>query len=93
MIGHPVQDVAITFYYIQMHPEYEALKAAFQAGYEVLRPWPVESQEQLAGLLAWRGLDLLNFVLYTDNPNIQQGLPSFIERTEERVRRYLAGDG
>ncbi|HLF89122.1 MAG TPA: phosphotransferase [Anaerolineales bacterium] len=89
MIGHPAQDIAITFYYIQAHPEYETLKAAFQTGYEALRPWPVESQEQLAGLLAWRGLDLLNFVLYTDNPGIRRGLPAFVERMEARVKNYL----
>jgi len=90
MIGHPVQDVAITFYYIQTHPEYEVLKAAFRAGYETLRPWPVESDEQLAGLLAWRGLDLLNFVIHTDNPEIRLGLPTFVERMEARARKYLA---
>jgi len=65
------------------------LKAAFQTGYEALRPWPVESQEQLAGLLAWRGLDLLNFVLYADNPGIRRGLPAFVERMEARVKNYL----
>lgn len=89
MIGHPVQDIAITFYYIQMHPDYEALKAAFRVGYEALRPWPVESGEQLTGLLIWRGLDLLNFVFHTDNPEIRQGLPTFVERMEGRVKNYL----
>jgi len=52
----------------------------------------VESREQLAGLLIWRGLDLLNFVLYTDNPGVQEGLPTFVERTEGRARKFLAGD-
>lgn len=89
MFGYPVQDVAITFYYIQTHPEYEALKAGFRAGYEALRAWPVESDEQLAGLLAWRGLDLLNFLLSSDNPENQEYLPKFLERAEGRLRKYL----
>jgi Ser/Thr protein kinase RdoA (MazF antagonist) len=92
MIGHPVQDVAITFYYVQTHPEFAALRSAFQVGYENLRPWPVESEAQFETLLVWRALDLLNFVIYTDNPDIQQELPGFMERTEGRVRRFLTGD-
>jgi len=91
-IGYPVQDVAITFYYVQTHPEFEALKAAFQIGYEALRPWPVESQEQLVGLLIWRGLDLLNFVFHTDNPDIRQRLPNFVEGMETRLQKYFAGE-
>ena len=88
MIGHPVQDIAITYYYIQAHPDYVALKDAYRTGYETLRPWPVADEAQLATLIAWRELDLLNFGLYTDNPQLQTRLPAFIERAEGRLHQF-----
>ncbi len=88
-IGYPVQDIAITFYYLQSHPEYPALRDAYQTGYESLRPWPVTSPDHIPTLIAWRELDLLNYLLFSDNPENQEYLPKFIERAERRLRKYL----
>ncbi|NUM44149.1 MAG: phosphotransferase [Anaerolineales bacterium] len=88
-IGYPVQDIAITYYYVQSHPEYLALKDAYQAGYESLRPWPVTSPDPIPTLIAWRELDLLNYLLFSDNPENQEYFPKFLERAERRLRKYL----
>ncbi|MCB9135788.1 MAG: phosphotransferase [Anaerolineales bacterium] len=88
-LGYPVQDIAITYYYIQARPEYVALKEAFQAGYESLRPWPEVSPKTIPTLMAWRELDLLNFLINSDNPENQDFLPKFLERAEGRLRKFL----
>lgn len=88
-IGYPVQDIAISYYYFQNHPDFSAFREAHQAGYESLRPWPVTSPDQIPTLMAWRELDLLNFLLNSDNPENQDFLPKFLERAEARLRRFL----
>lgn len=88
-LGYPVQDIAITFYYIQSRPDTAAFKDAYQAGYESLRSWSVTSPDQIPTLLAWRELDLLNFLLSSDNPEMLEALPKFLERAEGRLQKYL----
>ncbi|GAB4578041.1 MAG: phosphotransferase [Anaerolineales bacterium] len=88
-LGYPVQDIAITYYYLQSHPEYAVLKEAYQAGYESIRPWPVTSPDHIPTLIAWRELDLLNFLLSSDNPEMQTALPKFLERAEGRLKKFL----
>jgi len=89
MLGYPVQDIGITFYYIQNHPEYPALREAFQRGYESRLAWPEEAPGQIETLIAWRELQLLNFLLGSDNPMFEKMLPDFVARAEGRLRRFL----
>jgi Ser/Thr protein kinase RdoA (MazF antagonist) len=95
--GHFVQDVGITFWYILAHPEYEALRDAYRAGYESRRPWPETSDGQLELVIAGRELLLCQFLFYTDNPRFKPVLPNFFARAEARLRafneKYPGGPG
>ncbi len=84
-----MQDIAISYYYLQSNPEYATLKDAYQAGYESLRPWPVTTPDPIPTLIAWRELDLLNFLLSSDNPEMREILPKYLDRADGRLRKFL----
>ncbi len=87
MIGYPVQDAAISFYYILHHPEYGDLREAYQRGYASERPWPEAYPGQIDAFVAGRAFLLVNFLV--QDPRYQQMAPGFIERTEKDLRAYL----
>ncbi len=62
MMGFPIQDIAITFYYTRTEPNSEALHAAYQAGYETVRAWPVKIDGELELLMAGRMIMFCNYV-------------------------------
>jgi Ser/Thr protein kinase RdoA (MazF antagonist) len=86
MWGFPVQDIAITFYYWQDRKDFAALREAFRQGYTRLGQWPEQVPGEIDTLIAGRGLDLANFVVQDPNPDWQRQAPSFVERTERRLR-------
>jgi Ser/Thr protein kinase RdoA (MazF antagonist) len=89
MIGFPVQDVAISFYYFQQNPGFPELRQAFERGYTSLRNWPEEYPGQIDTLIAGRALVLVNFLLQHPDPRFQQILPRFLESEVTRLRRLL----
>lgn len=89
MWGYPVQDIAITFYYIRRHEQYPALRETFMRGYTGRRPWPEEYPGQIDTFIAGRGLMLVNDVLLFPNLVDQQETSRFIERTEANLRAFL----
>jgi Ser/Thr protein kinase RdoA (MazF antagonist) len=60
--GHPVQDVATTLFYERNHPEYVALRTAFEEGYRTVAPWPVTYEGELEHFMAARTLMFVNYV-------------------------------
>ena len=93
MLGWPVQDVAISFYYIFDRPDYPELRQAFQAGYCQVSPWPERYPGEIEALIAGRGMDLVNFILQDPNPEWANRAQEFIEKTESRLRRLLPAIG
>jgi Ser/Thr protein kinase RdoA (MazF antagonist) len=89
MWGYPVQDIAITFYYWQDREDFASLRAAFKRGYSSHSEWPEQVPGEIDWFIAGRGLDLANFVLQDPNPDWQREAPSFVERTERRLRALL----
>jgi Ser/Thr protein kinase RdoA (MazF antagonist) len=81
-LGYPVQDVAIGLYYGRSLPDYPALVRSFHEGYSHVRPWPVESPQQLAGLMAARNANFINYIagLFLDR---QEMLDGMFERLEQ----------
>jgi Ser/Thr protein kinase RdoA (MazF antagonist) len=90
MWGYPVQDVAITLFYGRLHKHYSDLRAAFNAGYSTLQPWPVEYPGQLELLMAGRTLMFVNYVLTQDK---ETDLVDYVERAEKRFEQYMAEFG
>ncbi|UCC87710.1 MAG: phosphotransferase [Anaerolineales bacterium] len=84
MLGYPVQDVAVTFYYGRDREDYRELCAAYQQGYTDLRPWPVVGAGQLETLMAARRVMFINYVA-----RIWPDPEEFIEQSCQRLRRFV----
>jgi Ser/Thr protein kinase RdoA (MazF antagonist) len=81
-LGFPVQDVAIGLYYGRSLPDYPVLVRSFQEGYSSLRSWPVESPQLLAGLMAARNANFINYVAGI-LPTPQEMLNGMFKRLEQ----------
>ncbi|KKK05783.1 phosphotransferase enzyme family protein [Micromonospora sp. HK10] len=66
MFGHPVLDIAITFYYGRERSDHPLLCRAYEAGYRSVRAWPVRDSRQMDLLTAARAAMLLNHALLTE---------------------------
>lgn len=91
--GHPAQDIAITFYYLQDREDYPALREAFRRGYTRHLPWPERYAGEIDTCVAGRGVELVNFVLQDPALRYQAQRRRFVERMEGRLRAFLAGPG
>jgi Ser/Thr protein kinase RdoA (MazF antagonist) len=89
MLGWPVQDIAICFYYLQDLENYTALKDAFQEGYTRCCPWPERVPGEIESFIAARAMDLANFVLNEYNPAWDIDTAEFLERTEKRLVKLI----
>jgi Ser/Thr protein kinase RdoA (MazF antagonist) len=83
-LGYPIQDVAVSLYYGRSRPDYPALAAAFREGYARVRPWPVDSPQQLAGLMTARNANFINYVP-TILPEPQEMLDGMFERMQQSL--------
>lgn len=91
LMGHFVQDIGITFYYIQRQPEYAAMRQAFRAGYERRRAWPETAAGHIESIIAGRELLLCQFLFYSDNPGFRVLVPDRIAIAAGRLQTYLQG--
>ncbi len=88
MWGWPVEDIAVTLYYLQDRPDYPQLLEAFIQGYQRVCPWPELTAGEINALIAARGIGLLNFALQNQGlPDLD--VPGFISRLEMRLHKLL----
>lgn len=85
-IGVPVQDLAISAYYLRDNAEQEA---ALLEGYEEMRPLPAFSTDQYEAMVASRNLVLLNDVINTSNAEFIEMLPRYVPNTLTKLRAYM----
>src|SRR5579884_4358143 len=78
----PVQDIGISFYYLQFRPNSAELMEAFRRGYTEVRPWPEEREGQVWDFVRARALDLIDVYFQLDEPGIQSALPRLIAANE-----------
>jgi Ser/Thr protein kinase RdoA (MazF antagonist) len=88
-IGQPVQDLAISLYYLRGEKNSEGFRAALERGYSKIALWPAANEYELEALMAARGLLLANDVISNLNPEFRAIIPGFLERTENRMRNFL----
>lgn len=93
MWGWPVQDIATTLYYFYGEENYLALRDAFQNGYIKVTPWPERYPGEIDAFVAGRSLVLANTVLQDFIPEWRAEAPRYFERTEQRLRALLLGEG
>ena len=87
--GYPIQDIAITFYYVLWDERFPAFLEAFRLGYESIQPWPEEYDGQLDLLLGQRALDLLNLLLTSPYPDEQELIPEFTDIIDITYRPHF----
>jgi Ser/Thr protein kinase RdoA (MazF antagonist) len=85
-IGLPLQDLAISSYYLR--PD-RTLEHAMAEGYATMRPLPTSTVEQYEAVVAARSLVLLNDLLVTENAEMRAVLPRYAANTEVKLRHYL----
>jgi Ser/Thr protein kinase RdoA (MazF antagonist) len=86
-IGVPIQDLAISAYYLRDNVEQEA---ALLEGYQEVRPLPSFTTEQFEAVVASRNLILLNDVITTSNAEFLEMLPRYVPNSIAKLRAYLA---
>lgn len=89
--GWPVQDIAITLYYLHGEADYPAWRAAFERGYERVAAWPEAFPGEIDLFIAARGMMLANGLLTDVDAEWRAEAPRYFERTEMRLRALLEG--
>lgn len=85
-LGLPIQDVAITLYYIRDIPYAEA---ELWAGYHSVNPQLTVAPEVLETLLIGRGILLLNDLLVLTNPAEAEFIPEYLRRMQLRLQHFV----
>ena len=85
-VGVPVQDLAISAYYLR---DDAAQEAALLDGYQDVRSLPAFTQAQYEALVASRNLVLLNDVLTTTHAEWIAMLPRYVPNSVTKLRAYL----
>lgn len=85
-MGFPIFDLAIFLFYYRYDENfnYDQIKAAVFAGYELVQPLPVLSDYNLELLMAARRVNFINYVLYMD-----EDVGDYITRSCNRLRDFL----
>ena len=89
MWGHPVQDLAVTLYYLVGYDNYPQLRDTFRHGYTMHRDWPEAYEGEIDIFIAGRGLTLANFVLQDPDVKYRAMAPEYVERIEGRLMTLL----
>ena len=85
-IGSPLQDLAISIFYLREDREREK---HLLAGYESVAPLPAYEPWELELLVANRSLVLLNYLFETTNADELTLIPGYLEKTERRLKHYF----
>ncbi len=84
--GVPLQDLAITAYYLR---DRAGAEEAVLTGYEDVSPLPAHTAAQFEALVAGRNLLLLNSLMPHVTAGTDDFLPGYVERTVRRLRGWL----
>ena len=85
-IGFPLQDLAISIFYLREGREAEK---HLLAGYTSTAPLPEYEQSELELLIASRSLALLNLLFETTKADDLGLIPEYVEKTGRRLKYYL----
>jgi Ser/Thr protein kinase RdoA (MazF antagonist) len=85
-LGFPVQDLAVTTYYLRPADD---LVDALREGYASVTELPYVSDDDFEALVAQRNLLLLNDLLFTTNAEHRQLLPNYARNTIRKIGSWL----
>lgn len=83
--GPPIQDIAVSLFYLQTRDDYPALRDAFAEGYATVRPYPADDWDTVRGLHMARELMFCNYIV--------RALPAYRKTLPERFDRLEAWMG
>jgi Ser/Thr protein kinase RdoA (MazF antagonist) len=89
LLGHPVQDIGVTFWNLREEPAFASLKDAFRRGYERVAPWPEIVPGDIDAFIADRSLMLIDYSLRDTDPQERATLPAFIRQEVAHLRRWI----
>jgi Ser/Thr protein kinase RdoA (MazF antagonist) len=89
LLGHPVQDIGVTFWNLREEPTFASLKEAFRRGYERVAPWPETVPGDIDAFMADRSLMLIDYSLRETDPEELASLPAFMRQEVSHLRRWL----
>ena len=81
-IGLPVQDLAVTLYYLDKAGHRQSILDGYQSVAEL----PEYSKTDMDALILQRRIFLLNYLLETTNPEHRAMVPKYLEGTMQRIR-------
>lgn len=88
--GHFLYDLAVTQWYLQARPDFQALRQAHLEGYSSIRPL---DEEQLSQISTFNAARTLLMALYmagrVDNPKLHDRAPQFVARCASVLRDFL----
>jgi Ser/Thr protein kinase RdoA (MazF antagonist) len=85
-LGVPVQDLAVSTYYLR--PNHDLVEA-FRAGYASFTRLPSVTDDDFETLVAQRNLVLLNDLLATTNAEHRELVPRYAKNTVLKIRNWL----
>ena len=85
-IGAPLQDLAITTYYVRDRPDVDE---AIKQGYEEVRPLPPHTDAEFEALVANRNIMLLNSIMTSSTADMIEFVPEYTTRTVRRMQNWL----
>lgn len=89
MWGYPVQDIAVSMYYLLDEENEVELLNNFKEGYKKQNSWNDEYDEQIPFLFAARDLMMVNYILNFDYDEYKEMAPAYIEKREKRLKNFL----
>ncbi len=84
--GRPIQDLAVSAFYLRDRP---AGERALLEGYQSLKELPQHSEEEFEALLAGRNLLLLSEITAMLTAGYEEFVPEYCRRTVKRMRHWL----
>ncbi len=90
--GHPMQDIAISLYYVRRRASYSALEAGLRKGYEKVASWPLAERTRDA-LWQWRTLSLLAATANHQSPLLRSVFRKRLPQWHREAQTWLEGLG
>jgi Ser/Thr protein kinase RdoA (MazF antagonist) len=87
--GLPIQDLAISVFYLRRLAGGEQLEAALFEGYQSIQALPTFSSSEFEALVAARQYLLVNDLLHNENAELQAMSAKYLETSVGRLTKYL----
>lgn len=89
VFAFPIQEIAITFYYVLWDGRFADFLSAYREGYESVAGWPEDFPGQFELLMGQRALDLVNLLMTSPYANDRELIPEFVDIIDTTYREHF----